>query len=78
MNITMEELRGIKHKLPHGSIAKIAEELSMDEQTVRNYFGAKKYANGKTVGKHIEPGPKGGFVHLEDTRILDLALKILG
>ena len=78
MNITFEELRDIKHALPTGSIAKIANNLNLDEQTVRNYFGAKKYQNGEIVNSHLEPGPKGGIVHLEDTTILDLAKKMIG
>ena len=43
MNITFEELRRIKHALPTGSVKRIADELNIEEQTVRNYFGAKKY-----------------------------------
>lgn len=78
MNITFEELRRIKHALPTGSIAKIAEDLALDEQTVRNYFGAHKYQDGAIVEWHLEPGPNGGIVHLEDTTILSRALEILG
>ncbi|HHH54004.1 MAG TPA: DNA-binding protein [Bacteroidetes bacterium] len=78
MYITFNELRKIKHSLPTGSVKRIAEELNTDEQSVRNYFGAKKYDNdGEIVGKHIQPGPDGGIVNLEDTEILDLARKIL-
>lgn len=77
MNITFEELRQIKHNLPTGSVSRIAKELSIEEQTVRNYFGAKKYENGQIIGKHIQPGPRGGYVQLEDTAILDLARKII-
>jgi hypothetical protein len=77
MNITFEDLRRIKHALPAGSIALIAEELNIDEQTVRNYFGAHDYTKGEIVEWHLEPGPNGGIVHLEDTTILDRALKIL-
>ncbi len=77
MNITFSELRAIKHRLPTGSIARIARELNIEEQTVRNYFGAKKFEEGKTVGMHIQPGPDGGIVHLEDTTILELAKKII-
>lgn len=77
MNITFEELRRIKHALPTGSVKKIADELSIEEQTVRNYFGAKKYENGQIVSQHIEPGPDGGIVHLEDDTILNLAMKII-
>ena len=77
MNITYDELREIKHKLPTGSISRIAKTLNIDEQTVRNYFGAKKYKEGDIAGKHIQPGPHGGIVNLEDTIILDLAKKII-
>ena len=77
MNITYSELREIKHKLPTGSITRIAKELQLDEQTVRNYFGAQKYANGEVVGIHREPGPAGGIVQIEDERIINLAMKIL-
>jgi predicted transcriptional regulator len=77
MNITFDELRQIKHSLPTGSIARIAQELAIDEQTVRNYFGGDDYDNGGSAGIHIEPGPAGGIVHLDDDTILNLALKIL-
>jgi len=77
MNITFDELRKIKHQLPTGSVSRIANELDIEEQTVRNYFGAKKYENGSVVGSHIEPGPHGGIVHLDDDRILNLAKKII-
>lgn len=77
MNITFEELRRIKHALPHGSVAKIAHDLNIDEQTVRNYFGAHQYKDGEVVEFHLEPGPNGGIVHIEDTRILERAQQIL-
>ncbi|MEM9887300.1 MAG: DNA-binding protein [Bacteroidota bacterium] len=77
MNITFEELRSIKHRLPTGSVARIAEELNISEQTVRNYFGASKFKEGTTTGKHVQPGPNGGIVSLADTKILDVANRIL-
>ncbi len=77
MNITFNELRQIKHRLPTGSVKRIAEELNIEEQTVRNYFGAQKYEDGKIVGKHVQPGPDGGIVQLEDETILNAAKKIL-
>lgn len=77
MNITFEELRRIKHALPTGSVARIAHDLNVDEQTVRNYFGAHNYQSGQLVEWHHEPGPNGGIVHLEDTTILNHALRIL-
>lgn len=76
MNITFEELRRIKHSLPHGSISRIAQELNKDEQEVRNYFGALKF-KGATDDWHIEPGPDGGIVSLKDTSILEMANRIL-
>ncbi len=77
MNITFEELRQIKHQLPTGSVQRIAKELNLDEQTVRNYFSAGKAGKGEFADIHVEPGPNGGIVHLEDTRILELAQRIL-
>jgi len=74
MNITLEELRKIKHALPSGSIKKIADTLNVDEQTVRNYFGAHHLENS---GNHIQPGPHGGIVHIEDETILNLARQII-
>ncbi|MEE9438762.1 MAG: DNA-binding protein [Saprospiraceae bacterium] len=77
MNISFSELRKIKHQLPTGSISKIANELSIDQQTVRNYFGANKFAEGEIVGKHIQSGPNGSIVNLEDDTILKSAKKII-
>lgn len=77
MNISFNELRDIKHKLPTGSVKRIAESLNIEEQTVRNYFGANKFQNGQITGKHVQPGPNGGIVSLRDTTILDAAMEIL-
>jgi hypothetical protein len=77
MYITFEELRRIKHRLPTGSVGRIASELNIEEQTVRNYFGAKKYEEGRIVGKHIQPGPDGGYVELDDDTILKVAQRII-
>jgi len=77
MNITMNELRAIKHSLPTGSVSQIATELKISEQTVRNYFGAKKYDTGQPTGRHLQPGPEGGVVSLKDTSILELAKRII-
>ncbi|MEO5581228.1 MAG: DNA-binding protein, partial [Saprospiraceae bacterium] len=55
----------------------IAHELNLDEQTVRNYFGAKKFIDGKIVDQHIQPGPAGGIVELEDTSILTKAKELI-
>ena len=75
--VTFNELRRIKDALPSGSMAKIAEELGLEKQTVKNYFGGSYYKEGKSVGLHIEPGPDGGIVQLDDTGILEVALRML-
>lgn len=75
--ITFNELRRIKDSLPVGSMQRIADELGLTADTVRNYFGAQNFENGDGCGVHIEPGPDGGMVMLDDTTILDLAKKIL-
>ena len=76
--IPFKELRRIKDSLPEGSIHKIADQLNMTDQSVRNYFGGANYEYGINMGVHIEPGPDGGYVVLDDTKILDMALEILG
>ena len=75
--ISFNELRRIKDSLPDGSMHKIADQLNLTVQTVRNYFGGSIYEFGKNCGLHIEPGPDGGIVVLDDTTIYDLAIKIL-
>lgn len=77
MHITFNELRSIKNALPHGSIKQIADKLNISEDTVRNYFGGTHYNSGTSAGIHVEPGPDGGIVNLEDTTILDMAKTIL-
>jgi len=77
MNITFSELRKIKHQLPSGSIKRIANELNLNEQTVRNYFGAKKFQSNKIIGWHLQPGPQGGIININDTKILELARTII-
>lgn len=76
--ITFNELRKVKDSLPSGSMAKIAEELGLEKETVKNYFGGTDYIDGKSVGLHIEPGPDGGIVLLDDLQILNTAYRILG
>ena len=76
--VTFNELRRIKDNLPDGSMHKIAEELGVTVETVRNYFGGSNYSNGNSCGIHIEPGPDGGIVMLDDSTILEKALAILG
>ncbi|MFI3324454.1 MAG: DNA-binding protein [Rikenellaceae bacterium] len=74
MIITFNELRRIKDRLPSGSLQSIADEQGIDIETVRNYFGG----NTKSAsGVHFEQGPDGGVVTLDDTTILDAAMRIL-
>jgi hypothetical protein len=75
--IPFQELRRIKASLPEGSIHLIADKLNTTVQSVRNYFGGSNYQFGTNMGVHIEPGPDGGYVVLDDTQILDMALEIL-
>ncbi len=49
----------------------------MTVETVRNFFGGHNFKNGKSVGIHLEPGPDGGLVMLDDTTVLEKALQIL-
>jgi len=71
--ITFSQLRKIKDQLPDGSIRKIANDLTLSEETVRNYFGGWNFDRGQSAGIHIEKGPEGGIVTIEDTTILELA-----
>ncbi len=77
MTITFNELRKIKDSLPDGSMTRIASELNLSVETVRNYFGGANYNEGETVGIHLEKGPNGGIVVLDDTTILNMAKDIL-
>lgn len=77
MNITFKSLRRIKHALPTGSVNQIATDLNIEEQTVRNYFGARKFQDGQIVDAHVQPGPDGGYVTLQDTKILEAAKSII-
>ena len=75
--ITFNELRRIKDMLPHGSMQKIADELGISTDTVRNYFGGDNYEEGSSAGIHLEQGPNGGIVVLDDTTILKKAKEML-
>jgi len=75
--ITFNQLRRIKDSLPEGSIKSIAEKLNLEVETVRNYFGGENYDRGRSVGIHLEQGPDGGIVELDDTTIMDMALEII-
>lgn len=75
--LTFNELRAFKNSLPHGTIARIADELGLKEETVRNYFGGNNFTEGEPTGSHLEPGPDGGIVVLDDLTIWDKAQEIL-
>ena len=75
--ISFNDLRKLKDSLPDGSMHRIADKLNITFQTVRNYFGGSNYDFGKNCGVHIEPGPNGGIVVLDDSTIYDMAVDIL-
>lgn len=66
LTTTFNKLRQVKDSLPKGSSQKIADELGLTADEVREYFH----------GKNIEQGPDGGIVILDDTRILEVALRM--
>ena len=70
IKIRLEDRRGLAIiVIPH-------KKLDLNVETVRNYFGGANYNNGEAVGIHIEQGPDGGIVILDDTTILDMALEL--
>lgn len=77
MTLTFNELRKIKDSLPNGSMKRIAKDLDVSVETVRNYFGGANFVRGEATGLHIEPGPDGGIVKIDDTRILDMAKSLI-
>lgn len=77
ITITFNELRRLKDSLPDGSMHKIADKLNVTVQTVRNYFGGENYQFGNSQGVHMEQGPDGGLVVLDDSTIYEMAKEIL-
>lgn len=77
LKITFNELRKIKDSLPNGSVKQLACEFNVSEETVRNYFGGSNYERGTTVGIHMEPGPNGGIVLIDDSAIFDRAQELI-
>lgn len=75
--ISFNDLRRLKDSLPDGATHRIADKLNVSVETVRNYFGGANYEFGENCGVHIEPGPDGGIVVLDDTTIYDMAVDIL-
>ena len=74
VHTTFNRLREVKDSLPDGSMAVIAEELGITADDVRSYFGGNATSG---FGVHLEPGPDGGIVLLDNTRILEVALRII-
>lgn len=70
---TFNRLREVKDSLPHGSMDAIAAELQISPENVRDFF--RGTASGES-GYHMEQGPDGGLVTLDNTRILEVALRI--
>ena len=68
---TFNKLRDVKDSLPHGALDAIAAELNMSGEEVRSFFNGEMAAEGY----HVEPGPDGGIVTIEDARILEVALR---
>ncbi|MBF0976087.1 MAG: DNA-binding protein [Bacteroidota bacterium] len=75
--ISFNELRRLKDSLPNGAMQEIADKLSLDVETVRNYFGGQNFKDGGAIGVHLEAGPDGGLVTLDDTTIFDIAVEML-
>lgn len=75
--ISFNELRRLKDSLPNGAMQEIADKLSLDVETVRNYFGGQNFKDGGAIGVHLEAGPDGGLVKLDDTTIFDIAVEML-
>ena len=46
--ITFNELRRIKDSLPDGSTQRIADELGLKVETVRNSFGGRNFQDGRS------------------------------
>ncbi len=75
--ISFNELRRLKDSLPNGAMQEIANRLSLEVETVRNYFGGQNFKDGGAIGVHLEAGPDGGLVTLDDTTIFDIAVEML-
>ncbi len=70
---TFNRLREVKDSLPHGSSAVIAAELGITADDVRDFFSGNASAE---TGYHLEPGPDGGVVIFDNSRILEVALRL--
>lgn len=68
---TFNKLREVKDSMPKGSSDVIAAKLGIKADDVRAFFSGEP-----AEGYHIEQGPDGGVVTIEDTRILEAALLV--
>ena len=68
------QLSTINQIINHKNITLMTKTITFN---VRNYFGGSNYSFGKNCGLHIEPGPDGGIVVLDNTQIYDMAIRIL-
>ena len=78
MVISFEALRNLKDSMPPGSIEKIAGELGLEPDRVRNYFGGDHFDKDQAIsGVHFEKGVNGGLVDIQNTEILEAARRIV-
>lgn len=70
---TFNRLREVKDSLPHGSMDRIAEEVGMSGEEVRSFFRGETSDHN---GIHMEQGPEGGVIEMDNTRILEVALRL--
>jgi len=77
IKITFNDLRKLKDNLPNGTIKLLSQEFNMTEETIRNYFGGANYEQGSAVGIHMESGPDGGMVLIDDSTIFNRAKEII-
>ena len=76
--LTYSEFRMLRDILPHGAIDTISKRLGITADEVRYYFHATAEDGVPTLtGLHHEEGPDGGFVELDDSIILDVALELI-
>ena len=73
LRTTFNRLREVKDSLPHGSSAVIAGELGITADDVRDFFRGTATPES---GYHLEPGPDGGIVTIDNTHILETALRL--
>ena len=69
---SFNKLREVKDSLPHGSMDIIANEVGSTADEIRGFFNGSAQNNGY----HLEPGPDGGIVTLDNTRFLEVALRL--